>query len=71
LPLWIAEDDAAFGGMLLADNGRALRAGLVVRPLEDTVAATLSWAQQCLDDPDAGARRVATLTAEREAQLLA
>lgn len=71
LPLWIAEDDAAFGGMLLADNGRALRAGLVVRPLEDTVAATLAWAQQCPDDPDAGARRVATLTAEREAQLLA
>jgi len=71
LPLWIAQDDAAFGGMLLADNGRALRAGLVIRPLEDTIGATLAWARQCPDEPDAGAKRVATLTAEREAQLLA
>ena len=41
LPLWIPENDASFGGMLLADNRRALAAGLRVRPPRETVADTL------------------------------
>lgn len=71
LPVWIPEDDAAFGGMLLADNRRAQRAGLVTRPVEDTVAATLHWARQCPDQPEDATTRVVTLTLEREARLLA
>ena len=71
LPLWIPEHDPAFGGMLLADNRRALHAGLHCRPVDDTIAATLAWEQG--QDPKAapGSTRVATLSAEREAELLA
>ncbi len=42
LPLWIPQDDADFGGMLLARNDRAVAAGLRCRPLADTVADTLA-----------------------------
>jgi 2'-hydroxyisoflavone reductase len=41
LPLWIPEDDADFGGMLLARNDRATAAGLRCRPLAHTVADVL------------------------------
>lgn len=42
LPLWIPEDDADFGGMLLARNERACAAGLRCQPIADTVATTLA-----------------------------
>jgi 2'-hydroxyisoflavone reductase len=42
LPLWIPQDDADFGGMLLGRNDRAVAAGLRCRPLADTVADTLA-----------------------------
>ncbi len=68
LPLWLPEDDAEFGGMLLADDRRAVEAGLVCRPVEDTARDTLAWARS----PDAAEpKAVATLTQEREAALLA
>jgi 2'-hydroxyisoflavone reductase len=66
LPLWIPESDPAFGGMLLADNRRAVAAGLALRPLRDTVADTLRWAR---DDNVAPA--AATLAPEREAACIA
>jgi 2'-hydroxyisoflavone reductase len=70
LPLWIPEDDPVYGGMLLADNRRAVAAGLTFRPAEETAKATLDW------DASAGAPeptpiRVTTLTREREAEILA
>jgi 2'-hydroxyisoflavone reductase len=65
LPLWIPENDAAFGGMLRADNRRAFAAGLTARPLRDTVADTLRWAGAV-----AAAAPSATLPAERERQIL-
>ena len=71
LPLWIPEHDAAFGGMLLADNHRALQAGLTARSVEETIAATWQWVRESPDRPEDAATRVATLTPEREAQLLA
>jgi 2'-hydroxyisoflavone reductase len=71
MPLWIPEHDKAFGGMLLADGHRAAQAGLTARPLEKTLAATLQWARERPDQPEDAATRVATLTPEREAQLLA
>ncbi|MEY2687033.1 MAG: hypothetical protein RL375_1231 [Pseudomonadota bacterium] len=67
LPLWLPESDAEFGGMLLADHTRALAAGLRLRPLRDTIAATLHWLTH---DPAALAAGPATLTAAREAELL-
>lgn len=71
LPLWVPESDPAFGGLLLADNRRAVAAGLTFRLPADTVQATLEW-----DRREGGATgdspiRVAPITAEREAELLA
>jgi 2'-hydroxyisoflavone reductase len=43
MPLWIPEDDPAHGGMLLADNHRAIAAGLTFRPTPETIGATLEW----------------------------
>jgi 2'-hydroxyisoflavone reductase len=71
LPLWIPENDAQFGGMLLADNRRAIAAGLKFRPLDDTIRATLAWerARQARDGaPSAG---VAVLDAAGEQAVLA
>ena len=50
LPLWIPERDAAFGGMLLADNRRAVAAGLVSRPMHETVQDTWAWARVATAD---------------------
>ena len=67
LPLWIPERDPDFGGLMQGTDERAVAAGLVVRPIEETIAATLAWAE----GPDARApKAVATMTAEREAGLL-
>jgi 2'-hydroxyisoflavone reductase len=68
LPLWIPEDDPAFGGMLLGVNTRARAAGLHTRPLADTVRDTLAWART---PAGAAARSPHALAPEREAELLA
>jgi 2'-hydroxyisoflavone reductase len=67
LPLWLPESDAEFGGMLLGDHSRAVAAGLQLRPLRDTIAATLQW---LADDPAALPAGPSTLSADREAELL-
>jgi len=71
LPLWIPESDSRVGGMLLADNRRAVAAGLTFRPLVDTIRATLEW-----DRREGGTGhdlpiRVTPIAPEREAELLA
>lgn len=71
LPLWIPEHDPAFGGMLLADNRRALQAGLRCRPVDDTIAAALDWEHAMDLTTRDGPTRVASLTPAREAELLA
>jgi 2'-hydroxyisoflavone reductase len=43
LPLWAARDDD--GHTRWADPGAALRAGLVLRPLTETITDTLRWAR--------------------------
>ncbi len=67
LPLWIPESDPDFGGMLLADNRRAVAAGLTLRPLRETVADTLHWAHA----EAASAPAPSTLSPQREAACLA
>ncbi len=71
LPLWLPETDPESGGMMLADTTRARAAGLRVRPLHSTVADTLAWAA----GPDRiemdVSRQVATLTPQRELEILA
>jgi 2'-hydroxyisoflavone reductase len=69
LPLWIPESDADSGGLMLAKSERAVANGMRFRSPEETVSATLTWAQS-LDpnDDKLGIRK--TLSPEREAALL-
>ena len=67
LPLWIPESDTEYVGLEHVNGCKAWAAGLVTRPVVDTVRDTMAWA---------GARpaaepRKAGLTLEREAELLA
>jgi 2'-hydroxyisoflavone reductase len=45
LPLWIPEEDAEAGGLLMGGNDRAVAAGLATRPWVDTARDTLAWAR--------------------------
>lgn len=62
LPLWTPGEDMA--GFQRSDVSRALAAGLSIRPIAQTVADTLRWAQEAHPDPGA------SMTREREAALL-
>ena len=61
LPLWLPGSE--YAGMARADISRALAAGLVFRPLEETVADTLAW-----DRTEPGDRP--TLRPEKEQEIL-
>jgi nucleoside-diphosphate-sugar epimerase len=63
LPLWTPGDDMA--GFQRSDVSRAVGAGLACRPIAETVADTLRWAQA--EHPDRGP----AMTRKREAELLA
>jgi 2'-hydroxyisoflavone reductase len=65
LPLWL--DDRAWYGMNARDTSRALAAGLVPRPLDQTLADTLEWE---LSRPQPGPHG-AGLTDAQERRLLA
>jgi 2'-hydroxyisoflavone reductase len=62
LPLWTPGADMA--GFQRSDVSRALAAGLSVRPIAETVADTLRWAEAARPGPGA------SMTREREAALL-
>ncbi len=57
LPLWLHSPE--YAGMLSVEPAAAFTAGLEPRPLEETVRATLAWAQsgEAPDDPPAGLAR--------------
>jgi 2'-hydroxyisoflavone reductase len=66
LPAWLpASMEAAFGRISTA---RATAAGLTIRPLDDTVSATLAWWKELPDDRQIGLR--AGLPPERETAVL-
>ena len=65
LPLWLTDPD--WYGFNARDSSAARRAGLVTRPLADTLADVLAW--ELTQDP--GRVRGAGLSAEDERQLLA
>ncbi|MBC7916988.1 MAG: NAD-dependent epimerase/dehydratase family protein [Rhodoferax sp.] len=67
MPLWIPENDEAFGGMLLGSEERARAAGLSTRPWQDTLRDTLQWAQAAGEK----ALGIAGIAHERESALLA
>lgn len=65
LPLWLNDPD--WRGMNARTNERATSAGLELRPLSETLSATLAWEEEMgIDRP-----RRAGLTKEEEAHLLA
>ncbi len=69
LPLWIPENDADAGGLMLARADRAVAAGLRFRSVSTTVYDTLEWLNTL--PVDAGARGLAkTLKPDRESELL-
>ena len=67
MPAW-APSDGDFGGISRVSVARAAREGLVSRPLEETVEATLAWFREL--DPDRRATLKAGLSAKREAAAL-
>ena len=68
LPLWIP----ASAGSLKAPIAQALAAGLEFRPLEETIRDTLHWAMSRPHPPaPLPGRRLAGISAEKEAELLA
>jgi len=68
LPLWLPEADPDFGGMMLADNRRAVAAGLRCRSVRETISDTLDWVEASGGDPPAS---VVTISAGDEARCLA
>jgi hypothetical protein len=64
LPLWLPQPE--YAGFMSRRNAAARAAGLALRPLADTVAATLRRERELGVDRD----RRAGLTAGREAELL-
>jgi 2'-hydroxyisoflavone reductase len=68
LPLWLAQSELEWAHMQEADVSRAIAAGLTFRPLDETVADTLAWAQAREERETADG---VGLAPEREAELLA
>jgi 2'-hydroxyisoflavone reductase len=72
LPLWIpdsgpfVEQRGHMGGMLALNVDKAVEAGLIFRPIAETVQDILKWSQT-----REGTERKAGMTAEREAEVLA
>jgi 2'-hydroxyisoflavone reductase len=67
LPLWVGEGaDPAEAGFMQVSSARAIAEGLTFRPTEEIVRDTIGW-----DREHPEFRSAATLTPEREAELLA
>jgi len=66
MPMWIPPEHPEFSGMFAISGDRALKAGLVHRPVKDTIRDTLAWTKT---RPD-GYEMKAGISLEREMQLL-
>ena len=67
LPLWIPSTFVDEAGFMEFDCGRALAAGLSIRPLAETIDATAAW----LAARDNSGAWKAVLTADAEKEILA
>jgi 2'-hydroxyisoflavone reductase len=70
VPLWIPENDEESGGLFLGDNQRAIAAGLIYRPILDTIKKTLEWDVREGGPPDSPIR-VIPISRRQEASILA
>jgi 2'-hydroxyisoflavone reductase len=66
MPLWIPESDPDAAGFFAFNINKAIRDGLVFRPLKETVSATLAWAATRPEDHPWNAG----ISLEREIELL-
>ena len=66
VPLFLPPEKPEFRGMFRVDGAAALRLGLALRPLRDTVADLLDWTRE----PGAAAAAQPGLSAARESELL-
>jgi 2'-hydroxyisoflavone reductase len=66
MPMWVPESDPSSSGFMSVPIQRALAAGLVCRPLQNTIEDTLEWARSRPADHE----WKAGLRAEREQKLL-
>jgi hypothetical protein len=75
LPLWIPASEADYAGFQRANVSRALKAGLRLRPIEETARDTLAWAREVPVGRAAGTSALLGdapgLSPDREAALLA
>ncbi|HXR10885.1 MAG TPA: NAD-dependent epimerase/dehydratase family protein [Gaiellaceae bacterium] len=77
LPLWLPGDE--YAGLMRADVSRAIAAGLVFRPLEETARDTLAWSSEAGESKGPpgsaqhfpGNKQRPTLTRAKERELLA
>jgi 2'-hydroxyisoflavone reductase len=67
LPLWATAEDA---GIHAVDIARALRAGLRIRPLIETVRDTLTWTREAPTVPSSARHGRAGMAPARERELL-
>ncbi|HEU4729644.1 MAG TPA: NAD-dependent epimerase/dehydratase family protein [Kofleriaceae bacterium] len=69
LPMWI-DNQGEYAGFGTMSNARAVRAGLVFRPIADTARDTLAWLDTLPEDQRARARS-SGITPDKEARVLA
>jgi 2'-hydroxyisoflavone reductase len=62
----VSSFDGTGEGLMRLDNGKAVRAGLTLRPLEETLRGTVDWWQREKD----GSVPKAGLSEERESEIL-
>ena len=51
VPLWLPETEPRFAGLMKADCGKAIAAGLSFRPLAETIFDTLDWDRSRVEPP--------------------
>jgi 2'-hydroxyisoflavone reductase len=66
MPMWIPAEDPEFSGVLAVNGDKALNAGLVHRPVEETISDTLAWAKTRSE----GYEMKAGISRQREGELI-
>jgi 2'-hydroxyisoflavone reductase len=66
MPMWLPTEDPEFSGMFTVNGAKALKDGLLHRPVEETIGDTLAWA----NTRPAGYEMKAGISRQRENELL-
>jgi len=66
MPMWLPTENPEFSGMFAIHGEKAIKAGLIHRPIQETIGDTLAWAQT---RPD-GTKMRAGISHQRERELI-